>query len=288
MKKRMKSFMRNTFILMIISIIIGSSLKIDVETDSIFKIKFYYSLVIYMNLLPIATFILKFKRAKKRPIFFIGFVFYYLIILPSWTAFALKNGLTQELNESISGMLTSNIILGLNICLLLISQIFIMKYVFIDIITGRRKASNSDIGIVFLTYITLGITFGFLYVLLLKNNHDAISGMLLENYHGLEVYFRSIYFSFITLTSVGYGEVLPISLMAQLLVILESVMGVLLLSFSLGIVFSSNLNGEKAEEEKNNEDGKDDEYKILKAKLMKEFEETLDKNLENYKKIKKK
>jgi hypothetical protein len=211
-----------------------------------------------------------------------------LIILPSWTAFSLKNGLTQELNESISGMLTSNIILGLNICLLLISQIFIMKYVFIDIITGRRKASNSDIGIVFLTYITLGITFGFLYVLLLKNNHDAISGMLLENYHGLEVYFRSIYFSFITLTSVGYGEVLPISLMAQLLVILESVMGVLLLSFSLGIVFSSNLNAEKVEEKNNNKDSEDDEYKILKAKLMREFEETLDKNLENYKKIKKK
>jgi hypothetical protein len=261
---------------MVISIIIGSSLNLNLDSKILLKVKFYYIVVIFMNLLPIATFILKFRKAKKRPIFFIGFVFYYLIILPSWTAFTISNGLMQELNTAINDLFITNIIIGLNIFFLLISQIFIMKYVFIDIITGHRKASNSDIGIVFLTYITLGITFGFLYVVLLRNNHDAISGMLVNDYNGLEIYFRSIYFSFITLTSVGYGEVLPLSLLAQLLVILESVMGVLLLSFSLGIVFSSNLHGEGNEVK----EIENDEYKELKKQLMKEFEESLDKNLD--------
>ena len=275
---RVKKLVKNIVILMVISIILGSTLKSG--SGNILKIKIYYTLAIFMNLIPIAYFILKFKKAKKRPIYFIGFVFYYLLILPFWTSFAFGNSIGQNLDINISNLISLNIITGLNILLLLISQIFIMKYVFIDIISGRRKAKNTDIGIVFLTYMTIGITFAFIYIIVIKNNNLAISGIL-GNYNGIEIYFRSIYFSFITLTSVGYGEIIPVSLLAQGLVTLESVLGVLLLSFSLGIVFSSNLNNQELEE-KNKKLSND--QNSLKKQLMKEFEASLDKNLEKYKK----
>ena len=277
MKKIVKFQMTNLLILFIISIILAMLLNIPESIQNILKVRSYYVIAIFMNLFPIAFFVLKFKRFKKYPIFFIVVVFYYLIIMPIWSSFTF-NGITfRELSLGMGKLGALNIIIGLNILLLLISQIFILKYVFIDIILGLRKARNTDIGIVFLTYITIGVTFGFLYVVLVRNDNHAISGMLLKNYNGMEIYFRSIYFSFITLTSVGYGEIIPKSLIAQGLVTLESVLGVLLLSFSLGIVFSSNLNSSN---EKKEDSLEEDKYKILKKQLMKEFEESLDKNLE--------
>ncbi len=78
---------------------------------------------------------------------------------------------------------------------------------------------------------------------------------------------------------------------AQALTILESVMGVLLLSFSLGIVFSSNLNikeeqekiyKEKLEKKNIDRDTSPAKYKELKIRLMLEFEESLDRNIERY------
>jgi len=277
MKKKIKIQLKNVFILLIISMLFASTLGIQEGVKNIFEIKFYYTVAIFMNLFPIAFFALNFKKAKKYPLFFIIVVFYYLIILPIWSSFIFGLGTFQKLDLNIEEMGTLNIIVGLNIFLLLVSQLFILKYVFIDIILGHRKARNIDIGIVFLTYITIGITFGFLYVALIRNDNYAISGMLIKNYNGMEVYLRSIYFSFITLTSVGYGEIIPKSLIAQGLVTLESVLGVLLLSFSLGIVLSSNLNSSKEKERNTSED---DRYKALKRKLMKEFEESLDKNLD--------
>jgi hypothetical protein len=276
MKGRVKKLLQNLAILFVISIIIGSTLKIENGLENYYQIKTYYSIAIFFNLIPVAYFMMKFQKAKKQPIYFIGFVFYYLIILPVWTTVIFKNSMISDLNiEGMKGMTSLNIIMALNVFLLIVSQFFIFKYVFLDIITGKRKAKNTDIGIVLLTYITLGVTYGFLYVIVLSNNHNAISGITLENLTGLEIYFKSIYFSFITLTSVGYGEVLPTSLLAQGLAMLESVMGVLLLSFSLGVVFSSNLNHEEETKELEN-----DEFKKLKKQLMKEFEESLDKNLD--------
>jgi voltage-gated potassium channel Kch len=273
MEKNLRKMTRNTFILMIISIFLGSTLKVNADPNEVFRVKLYYSTAIFINLIPIVYFLKKFRTAKKYPIFFIGFVLYYLIISPIWMTLFFGDWEINTLNLSRESLRSLSWILGSSGVLLLISQVFIIKYVFIDIITGRRKAKTSDIGIVLLTYITLGIIFGFSYVILLKMDNQAISGIITGSEHrSIEVYLRSIYFSFITLTSVGYGEILPQSMMAQQLVILESVMGVLLLSFSLGIVFSSNLNAEETQEET-------DDYMRLKKKLMRDFEKILDDNL---------
>lgn len=291
MRREMKKGLINIIILMIISIILGTTLRIDVDINENFRIRMYYSSAIFMNLIPIAYFLLKFRLAKKKPIFFIGFTFYYLIILPIWISFAFEEGMMSKFGLTRDNLTSLKWVIMLNLVLLLISQFFIIKYVFVDILSGRRRAKSNDIGIVLLTYITLGIIFGFFYILLVENNTNALDGMISKGLGVGGMYFRGMYFSFITLTSVGYGEIVPVSLAAQALTMLESVMGVLLLSFSLGIVFSSNLNikeeQEKIEKEKMVKKNIDIEvspkkYKELKRKLMMEFEESLDRNIEKY------
>lgn len=289
--EKLKKVLMSTIILMIISIILGNTLRMDADINESLKVKLYYSLAIFMNLIPIAYFFFKFRLAKKRPIFFIGIIFYYLIILPIWMSLIFEEGMMDKLGLTRDSLTSLKWVIILNLILLLISQFFIIKYVFVDILSGRRRAKSDDIGIVFLTYITMGIIFGFFYILLIRNNPNALKGMILEDLRARDIYFRGMYFSFITLTSVGYGEIVPISVAAQALTILESVMGVLLLSFSLGIVFSSNLNIKEEQEriEKENLEGKNidrdispEKYRELKRKLMMEFEESLDRNIERY------
>ena len=276
---------------MVISIILGNTLRIDADIDENLRVRMYYSLAIFMNLIPIVYFLFKFRVAKKRPIFFIGFIFYYLIILPIWMSLSFEEGMMGQFGLTRDNLTSLKWIIILNLMLLLISQFFIIKYVFVDILSGRRRAKTDDIGIVLLTYITLGIIFGFSYILLIENNPNALEGMISKGLGARGIYFRGMYFSFITLTSVGYGEIVPISVAAQALTILESVMGVLLLSFSLGIIFSSNLNikeeqekiyKEKLEKKNIDRDTSPAKYKELKIRLMLEFEESLDRNIERY------
>ncbi|UUV19513.1 potassium channel family protein [Fusobacteria bacterium ZRK30] len=287
----MKKGLINIIILMIISIILGTTLRIDADINESLRVRMYYSLAIFMNLIPIAYFLLKFRIAKKRPVFFIGFIFYYLIILPIWMSFAFEEGMVGKFGLTRDNLTSLKWVIILNLILLVISQFFIIKYVFVDILSGRRRAKSDDIGIVLLTYITLGIIFGFFYILLIENNPNALDGIISKGLGARGLYFRGMYFSFITLTSVGYGEIVPVSLAAQALTILESVMGVLLLSFSLGIVFSSNLNikeeqekieKERLEKENVDRDISPKKYMALKRKLMMEFEESLDRNIERY------
>lgn len=291
MSKKLKKGLMNIIIVMIISIILGNTLRMDADINESFRVKMYYSLAIFMNLIPIAFFLFKFRMAKKKPIFFIGFIFYYLIILPVWMSLTFGEGMRVNFGLTRDNLTSLKWIIILNLMLLLVSQFFIIKYVFVDILSGRRRAKSDDIGIVLLTYITLGIIFGFSYILLIENNPNALEGIILEGLRARGIYFRGMYFSFITLTSVGYGEIVPISVAAQALTILESVMGVLLLSFSLGIVFSSNLNikeeqekidKEKLEKKNIDRDISPEKHKELKIRLMLEFEDSLDRNIERY------
>jgi hypothetical protein len=59
-----------------------------------------------------------------------------------------------------------------------------------------------------------------------------------EDIKGIETFFDSVYFSFVTMTTLGYGDILPLSNLAKFTVIMESVAGVVLLGFFLIVVSS--------------------------------------------------
>ncbi|USD43934.1 two pore domain potassium channel family protein [Vibrio sp. SCSIO 43135] len=82
-------------------------------------------------------------------------------------------------------------------------------------------------------YLLLGLAWATLYLLILEVFPVAFTG--LEAKPWLTNLFNALYFSFITLTTVGYGDISPTVPVAQFFVFLESIIG----SFYLAIMVAS-------------------------------------------------
>jgi hypothetical protein len=111
--------------------------------------------------------------------------------------------------------------------------IFITIVVFVEVIRERRFDRDAILGIVSV-YLLIGIAFGSLYDLLetIEPGSFVIS---VEGFADTHIGFRQLlFYSFMTLTSVGYGDITPITDRAQSLAILEGVMGVLYVAVLVG------------------------------------------------------
>ena len=73
-------------------------------------------------------------------------------------------------------------------------------------------------------YLNLALFFSSVYRLTLDIAPDAFSGFP-DGVHGSRGFAATIYFSFVTLTSTGYGDILPINPFARSLANLESIIG---------------------------------------------------------------
>jgi voltage-gated potassium channel len=94
------------------------------------------------------------------------------------------------------------------------------------LLTGKVDL-NIIVGSVSL-YILIGYIFSILYTLLLEYSPHALKGMEVAAwYDNLPT---TTYFSFVTLTTLGYGDISPATPMAEVLVILEAVIGMFYLA----------------------------------------------------------
>jgi len=109
------------------------------------------------------------------------------------------------------------ILIGLSVnvlCLMIVIVIFLTKIFSEDKVTGESIKGGISI------YFLLGYLWANLYSLVLLVNPEAISFPA----HASELSYI-LYFSFTTLTTLGYGDITPISLLARNLTILESTIG---------------------------------------------------------------
>lgn len=79
-------------------------------------------------------------------------------------------------------------------------------------------------------YLLIGLVFASIYALILQIDHDAFRmGELIVSGNPREIYeyamARFTYFSFITLTTVGYGDVTPVHPVAKQFAVLEGLIG---------------------------------------------------------------
>ncbi len=74
-----------------------------------------------------------------------------------------------------------------------------------------------------LLYLTIGLTFVGFYTLVGLYAPHAFSGLTVSHDRGLAS--SAIYFSFVTLTSVGYGDIVPVHPVARALANLEGIIG---------------------------------------------------------------
>jgi hypothetical protein len=75
-------------------------------------------------------------------------------------------------------------------------------------------------------YLILGLTWGFVYILVASLNPSAFAFTVAADPNPTMVRFQALYFSFVTLTTVGYGDIVPVSKGARLLAAAESTAGV--------------------------------------------------------------
>ncbi len=91
---------------------------------------------------------------------------------------------------------------------------------------------NKIIGSVSL-YILLGLIWTVIYLLLIAMDPQAFSGIEMVNWQ--QGFTRVSYYSFVTLTTLGYGDVLPTNHIAEFFVYMEAIIGV----FYMAIIVSS-------------------------------------------------
>ncbi len=253
---------------------------------------FNYFPMIFMNIAPV-LFVFRsgfLRKIRQNPLYAIYLILYFLLFVPLFMGVQTK----IEIDRSSFFYLA---VTGLNFLAIIIGHIVLIRYVFLDVIFKRRKPTGKDTIIVFMTYISMGVSFGFLYALItILSPKPAFSNMSLEmagELGGIKLYFRHIYYSFITLTSVGFGDIYPESWIAQTVAVVESILGVFLLSFSLGIILSSETEENSVKQDENDKFRKEllediekfhtrqNEMKNLKQELLADIEELIDKKLGN-------
>ncbi len=101
-----------------------------------------------------------------------------------------------------------------------------------QVIFSGKVTPNSIVGSICI-YLLLGIIWAIFYLMLLEISPESFSGI--KNTLWLERFPQIVYFSFITLTTLGYGDLLPISPIAKFLAYMEAIVGV----FYMAIFVSS-------------------------------------------------
>jgi len=82
-------------------------------------------------------------------------------------------------------------------------------------------------------YILLGLIWAVIYMLIIILDPTAFSGLEVTNWK--EGFARISYYSFVTLTTLGYGDILPANHIAEFFISMEAILGV----FYIAIIVSS-------------------------------------------------
>jgi len=115
--------------------------------------------------------------------------------------------------------------------LLFIYFSFITFFLFRDVFRSTRVTSSVIIG-AFAGYFMIGVISFFIFAFLDSSYPDTIS-VDLNSIGGKE---DTFYFSFITLTSIGYGDFVPTSVLGQKIAILEGLTGQFYLAIVMAIL----------------------------------------------------
>lgn len=233
-KDRIIYFCKGIFISGLISIIIPVIGSLLFNGQLILTNLLLNGFKLFLSLLPIVFLTQRNFLFKDGPLKSTALILYYLILLP-----CINLSLNIHEDENLKYLfILINII---NITLIIVSHFLLLKYVFSDFFGKKRPVVPSDIIVIFTTYITIAVSFGLLYtVVSLYSSEPAFSNITFEQ-GLLNYYFKHIYFSFITIATVGYGDIVPLNTIARFLAIIEVIFGMLLTNVILGLVIGSGI-----------------------------------------------
>lgn len=100
----------------------------------------------------------------------------------------------------------------------------LLMYSFVLQIIHSRKVTSGVLYATFCIYLILGLFWGSLYSLLYGVSPEAFSGVLLDNMQTNSTHLFN-YFSFVTLTTLGYGDIVPQTAGAAAFCQMEAIVG---------------------------------------------------------------
>lgn len=176
---------------------------------------------------------------NNRKIFFISLILAISAVTLFW--------LDQFYPKSFKGQLTVDILSNAS---MVIFTFFTAGCILAHIMRTKKVTSDILAGAA-CTYLLFGISWGMLYSLVEQVMPGSFSVGLESTTRVITSHDWSVfnYFSFITLTTLGYGDITPVTSRAQSLAILESVTGVLfvalLVSRLVGVYITQNIKREE-------------------------------------------
>ena len=155
---------------------------------------------------------------KERPLdFHKAFIYPVLIILTSFSGYWLDN-------------------LGLEYMHLLVMLVFFISTAYQtanQVLFKGEVDGNKILGSICL-YFLLGLIFALLFCLIYLNSDTAFNGIE-DNLAWYIILPEFVYFSFVTLTTLGYGDISPVQPLAKFMVYIEAIIG----QFYLAILVAS-------------------------------------------------
>lgn len=109
--------------------------------------------------------------------------------------------------------------------------IFLYALLLFHLMMTSEKLSRQDISNAIAIYLLIGIGFGFIFSLIEKIYPGAI---VYQTQGNKDISGDMIYFSFITLTTAGFGDMLAIHKFAKIVAMTEAVTGVLYIAVTIG------------------------------------------------------
>ncbi len=125
------------------------------------------------------------------------------------------------------------VMFGLSGVLAVVGATIVTRGVFTGIRVERRVTLHSVMGAL-TVYLLAGLIFAFAYGVL----DEIVSGPVLSNL-GSDKHPEEVYFSFITLTTVGYGDIAPVAPAARMTSALEALFGQLYLVTIVAVIVSN-------------------------------------------------
>jgi hypothetical protein len=122
---------------------------------------------------------------------------------------------------------------GLSGVLAIAGAMIVARGVVIGIRVERRVTLHSVMGAL-TVYLLAGLIFAFSYGVM-----DAIAGTPVLSHIGSDKHAEEVYFSFITLTTVGYGDIAPLAAAARMTSVLEALFGQLYLVTIVAVIVSN-------------------------------------------------
>jgi len=143
-------------------------------------------------------------------------------------------GLAAGINAIVTGGQGSLRPTGTAAAFMMIYYVFTARQTFRHLMRGRRVTQDTVVSAACL-YLLVGLTFAFAYMWI---QVDAPGAFAVANGGDFLDLSDLIYFSFVTLTTLGYGDITPVAGVARSLVILEAVFGVMYLATIISRIVS--------------------------------------------------